>query len=40
MAIAQIMQNKEFIESWLKAGSKEDLRNLILLAQRVRKGEV
>ncbi|UCB45313.1 MAG: amino acid permease [Spirochaetota bacterium] len=40
MAIAQIVQNKDFIDSWLKTGDIEDLRNLILLAQRVRKGEV
>jgi APA family basic amino acid/polyamine antiporter len=40
MAIAQIVQNKDFIDSWLKAGTIEDLRNIILLAQRVRKGEV
>ncbi|MBN2282221.1 MAG: amino acid permease [Candidatus Marinimicrobia bacterium] len=38
MSIAQIIQNKNFIENWKKAKSKEDLRNLILLAERVRKG--
>jgi APA family basic amino acid/polyamine antiporter len=40
MAIAQILQNKDFINNWLKVETKEDLRNLILLAQRVRKNEV
>jgi amino acid transporter/mannitol/fructose-specific phosphotransferase system IIA component (Ntr-type) len=40
MAIAQIVQNPDFSSHWFKAGSIEDLRNLILLAQRVRKGEV
>jgi APA family basic amino acid/polyamine antiporter len=38
MAIAQIVQNQEFVKSWLKAADAEELRNLILLAQRVRKG--
>jgi APA family basic amino acid/polyamine antiporter len=40
MAIAQIVQDTEFINNWVKAGSIEDLRSLILLAQRVRKAEV
>jgi amino acid transporter/mannitol/fructose-specific phosphotransferase system IIA component (Ntr-type) len=40
MAIAQIIQNKDFINNWMKARDPEDLRNLILLAQRVRKDEV
>ncbi len=40
MAIAQIVQNKDFINNWMKADRIEDLRNLVLLAQRVRKGEV
>ncbi|MBN1700128.1 MAG: amino acid permease [Spirochaetales bacterium] len=40
MAIAQIMQNKDFEHHWMKTRSTEDLRNLILVAQRVRKGEV
>jgi APA family basic amino acid/polyamine antiporter len=40
MAIAQILQNKEFINNWLKVDGIEDMRNLILLAQRVRKYEV
>lgn len=37
MAIAQIVQNKDFSKNWRKAGSVEDLRNLILIAQRNRK---
>ncbi len=40
MSIAQIIQNKNFIENWKKAKSKEDLRNLILLSERVRKGDI
>lgn len=40
MSIAQIIQNKNFIENWKKAKNKEDLRNLILLAERVRKREI
>jgi len=36
MAIAQIVQSKDFINNWLKARGIEDLRNIILLAQRVR----
>jgi APA family basic amino acid/polyamine antiporter len=40
MAIAQIMQNKDFEHNWMKTRNTEDLRNLILIAQRVRKGEV
>jgi len=40
MAIAQILQHKDFINNWLKVDSIEDMRNLILLAQRVRKYEV
>ena len=40
MSIAQIIQNKNFIENWKKANNKEDLRNLILLAERVRKGNI
>ncbi|MBN2324775.1 MAG: amino acid permease [Spirochaetes bacterium] len=40
MAIAQILQNRDFINNWIKVEGKEDLRNLILLAQRVRKFEV
>jgi mannitol/fructose-specific phosphotransferase system IIA component (Ntr-type) len=40
MSIAQIIQNKNFIDNWKKAKDKEDLRNLILLAERVRKGNI
>lgn len=40
MAIAQIFQNKDFIKNWLKADTKEDLRNLILIAERIREGKI
>ena len=40
MAVAQIVQNRGFMVGWIKAGSREDLRSLILLAQRVRKAQV
>ena len=40
MAIAQIIQNKDFINTWVKVNTEEDLRNLILLAERVRKAEI
>jgi basic amino acid/polyamine antiporter, APA family len=40
MAIAQIIQNKNFIKHWKKVDSIYDLRSLILLAERVRKGKV
>ena len=40
MAIAQIVQNKDFSNNWLKVEDTEDLRNLILIAERVRKGTV
>ncbi|MBA7695076.1 hypothetical protein ES703_103697 [subsurface metagenome] len=40
MAIAQIVQNKDFINHWSRANKIEDLRNIILLAQRIRKGQV
>jgi len=36
MAIAQIVQNKDFIEAWMKAKDVTELRNLVLLAERVR----
>jgi len=36
MAIAQIVQNKNFIDSWMKAKDAAELRNLILLAERIR----
>jgi mannitol/fructose-specific phosphotransferase system IIA component (Ntr-type) len=35
-AIAEIMQNPGFDRNWLAAGSKEDLKNLLLLADRRR----
>lgn len=35
-AIAQIAQDKEFDENWLKASNIEELRNIILLAERKR----
>ena len=35
-AIAEIMQNPEFDKNWFAAGSKDDLKNLILLADRRR----
>ena len=35
-AIAQITQDPEFDKKWLKAGSKEDLKNILLLAKRRR----
>jgi APA family basic amino acid/polyamine antiporter len=40
MAIAQILQNKDFLNNWVKVEGVEDMRNLILLAERVRKVEV
>jgi APA family basic amino acid/polyamine antiporter len=38
MAIAQIVQHKDFEHKWMKTRSLEDLRSLILLTQRLRKG--
>lgn len=38
-AIAQIAQDKEFDKNWLEAGNTEDLRNIILLAERKRYGK-
>jgi amino acid transporter/mannitol/fructose-specific phosphotransferase system IIA component (Ntr-type) len=40
MAIAQIVQNTDFMGSWHKARNVEELRSLILLAERVRKEQV
>lgn len=40
MAIAQVVQNRDFISNWMKAGGIEELRNLVLLADRVRKGRI
>ncbi len=38
MAIAQIVRDTDFAGNWNRARNVEDLRNLILLAERVRKG--
>jgi amino acid transporter/mannitol/fructose-specific phosphotransferase system IIA component (Ntr-type) len=40
MAIAQIVQNPEFLSTWPDLRNAEELRNQILLAQRVRKASV
>ena len=40
MAIAQIVQNPEFLSTWPHLRNIEELRSQILLAQRVRKGSV
>jgi amino acid transporter/mannitol/fructose-specific phosphotransferase system IIA component (Ntr-type) len=40
MAIAQIVQNPEFLSSWARLRNTAELRSQILLAQRVRKGSV
>jgi mannitol/fructose-specific phosphotransferase system IIA component (Ntr-type) len=40
MAIAQIVQDKNFKKSWMKAKTTKELRNIILLTQRVRKGNI
>ena len=40
MAIAQIVQNPEFLSTWPRLRNTEELRNQILLAQRVRKASV
>jgi mannitol/fructose-specific phosphotransferase system IIA component (Ntr-type) len=40
MAIAQIVQNKDFEKIWIRARNTEELRDIVLLAQRVRKVEV
>lgn len=40
MAIAQIVQNKDFIKQWKGAESPADLKNSILLAERIRKGNI
>jgi amino acid transporter/mannitol/fructose-specific phosphotransferase system IIA component (Ntr-type) len=40
MAIAQIVQNPEFLSTWPHLRNAEELRNQILLAQRVRKASV
>ncbi|MEA3499704.1 MAG: amino acid permease [Candidatus Marinimicrobia bacterium] len=40
MSIAQIIQNKNFIDNWEKAKDIEDLKNLILLTDRIRKDKI
>jgi len=35
-AIAQVTHNPEFDETWLKARNEEELKNIILLAERER----
>jgi basic amino acid/polyamine antiporter, APA family len=40
MAIAQIVKSADFLKNWLRAHGSDDLRNLILLSDRVRKGDV
>ncbi len=40
MAIAQIVQHRDFEHKWMKTKSLEDLRSLILLTQRMRKGSL
>ncbi len=40
MAIAQIVQNPEFLSSWPRLRNTEELRSQILLAQRVRNASV
>ena len=37
IAIAQIVQNPKFIKNWKQANSIHDLKNLILLSERIRK---
>ena len=40
MAIAQITQSPDFLSNWMKVKTIDDLRNLILMAERARKGKV
>ncbi|MBN1499888.1 MAG: amino acid permease [Spirochaetes bacterium] len=40
MSIAQIIKNKNFIENWMKANNTRSLKNLILLAERVRTDKI
>jgi mannitol/fructose-specific phosphotransferase system IIA component (Ntr-type) len=40
LAIAQIVQNTDFMSLWMRARNEEELRNLILVADRARKGAV
>ena len=40
MAIAQIVQSSDFPGAWMKAETVKELKNLILLSDRIRKGEI
>ena len=40
ITIAQIVQNKEFIKNWKKATNINDLKHMILLAERIRKRQI
>jgi len=40
MAIAQIVKNTDFLKNWKRADGIDDLRNIILLSERVRKGNL
>ena len=40
MAIAQIVQSPDFLSGWVKVKTVDDLRNLILMAERARKGRI
>ncbi|TAJ11288.1 amino acid permease [Marinilabiliaceae bacterium JC017] len=40
ITIAQIVLNEEFIKNWKKATSIEDLKHMILLAERIRKSQI
>jgi hypothetical protein len=40
MAIAQIVRNPSFQNNWNKAKTVNDLRHIILLGERVRKGDI
>lgn len=40
MAIAQIVQSPDFLTNWMKVKTEEDLRSLILMSERARKGMV
>lgn len=40
MSIAQIIQNKDFLNNWQKARNINELRNLILVTERVRRKQV
>ncbi len=40
MAIAQIVQNPSFQNNWNRAKTVDDLRHIILLGERIRKGDI